>query len=262
MKPLTQQMITDSAMQVSDPSEANLRKQLAYLYRIFDHYGWCDLIVTHLSVRIPGEDALLILPFGLAFKEITPDNLLKVDFDGNILDSPYGFGINNNGTTVHRSIYRARPDLHCLLHTHSQYGVTVSNLEEDLMLLDQIAMMFHNRVGYHDFDKLFIADDQQTTLLKDLADNDCLILKNHGLLTASSSIIDAFWFHYYLETTCKLHVLAMSTGGTIKFPSAAIVEQTAACYSNWREKNHGIDVGDAGLLFEAAKRAVGSIFDQ
>ena len=59
---------------------------MAYLYRIFDYYDWCDLIVTHLSVRVPGEEALFIIPFGVSFDEVTPDNLVKVDFEGNILE--------------------------------------------------------------------------------------------------------------------------------------------------------------------------------
>src|SRR5271157_3176902 len=95
-----QKALITSIEEIRNPSEENLRKQLAYLYRIFDYYQWCDLIVTHLSVRIPGEDALLINPFGLTFKEITPENLVKVDFAGNIVESRLGFANNRNGTTV------------------------------------------------------------------------------------------------------------------------------------------------------------------
>ncbi|MCP3679279.1 MAG: hypothetical protein GY782_03050 [Gammaproteobacteria bacterium] len=61
---------------------------------MFDYFGWSDLIVTHLSVRLPDEEALLINPFGVAFKEISAENLLKVDFDGNIIDSPHGHPLN------------------------------------------------------------------------------------------------------------------------------------------------------------------------
>lgn len=194
-------------------TEINLRKQLAYLYRIFDYYGWCDLIVTHLSVRIPDENALLILPFGLSFDEITPQNLVKVDFDGVVLESSAGFQINKNGTTVHRAVYKNKPDVNCILHTHSTYGVAVSNQETELMLLDQIAMMFYNKIGYHNFETLFINDNHQNKLLEDMEGKQSLILKNHGLITVAKTISEAFWFHYYLETSCKVHILSQSGGG-------------------------------------------------
>lgn len=260
MAELTYDSIKANIFASRDTSEANLRKQLAYLYRIFDHYGWCDLIVTHLSVRIPNEDALLILPFGLAFDEITPENLVKVDFSGNIIDSKYGFQINKNGTTVHRSIYRNKPEVNCILHTHSHYGVAVSNQEQDLLLLDQIAMMFDGKLGYHDFETLFINDNEQDQLLHDMQGKYSMILKNHGLISVGSSITEAFWFHYYLETSCKLHVLTASTSSKIKYPSKETVANTAAKYDLWRNHNDHIEVSDSELLFDAAKRKIGYIF--
>ncbi len=252
MQPLTKDAIYTSIKAANEQTEANLRVQLAYLYRIFDYYSWCDLIVTHLSVRIPSENTLLINPFGLAFKEVTPENLIKLDMDGNILESKTGLLNNHNGSTVHRAVYRHNPNVNCIFHTHSHFGVAVSCLQEKLMLLDQIGMMFHNKVGYHDFEKLFVNDETQQALIDDLKDNQCLILKNHGLLTVGSSITEAFWYHYYLEYACKIQVLTMSTGGKIQHVSQAAIEKTAASYDNWRD-------GDSQLLFEAAKRLVGKL---
>ncbi len=261
MNNITQKSIEAKIRESKIGTETNLRKQLAYLYRIFDYYGWCDLIVTHLSVRIPGENALLILPFGVSFKEITPDNLVKVDFDGNILQSSGGFNINKNGTTVHRAIYTNKSEVNCILHTHSHYGVAISNLEEKLYCLDQISMMFYNKIGYHDFETLFINDDKQDPLLKDMAEFNSMILKNHGLLTVGKSITEAFWFHYYLETTCKVQFLTMSTGGKIRHPSLEVIQNTAGKYDKWRNENDDISVSDSELLFEAAKRQIGYVFE-
>lgn len=260
MNELNYQNIKNNIINARATDEQNLRKQLAYLYRVFDYYGWCDLIVTHLSVRIPNEEALLILPFGLAFDEITPENLVKVDFDGNIIDSKFGFQINKNGTTVHRAVYRNFPEINCILHTHSTYGVAVSNLDEELLLLDQIAMMFHGKIGYHDFETLFINDNEQDHLLHDMQGKYSMILKNHGLISVGASITEAFWFHYYLETSCKLHVLTRSTGGKIKYPSEETVINTAAKYELWRNHNDHLEVSDSELLFDAAKRKIGYIF--
>lgn len=260
MTDITFSVIEKNIIAARSLSETNLRRQLAYLYRIFDYYDWCDLIVTHLSVRIPGEDALLILPFGLSFDEITPDNLVKVGFDGKILQSNGGFEINKNGTTVHRAIYSQKPEVNCILHTHSTYGVAVSNQENELMLLDQIAMMFHNKVGYHNFDTLFINDNKQSQLIEDMSGKQSMILKNHGLITVAKTLQEAFWFHYYLETSCKIHILSQSGGTKIHYPHPEVVKSTAEKYEIWREKNDHISVSDSELLFDAAKRKVGYIF--
>ena len=260
MSELNFDLIKSQALAAQDTSESNLRKQLAYLYRIFHHYGWCDLIVTHLSVRIPNEDALLILPFGLAFNEITPDSLIKVNFDGDMLDSKYGFTINFNGTTVHRAIYRKYNHVYCILHTHSNYGVAVSNLDQELLMLDQIAMLFYNKIGYHNFDRLFIKDNGQEQLLADMQGKQCMILKNHGLITVGNSIAQAFWFHYYLELTCKNHILTTSSGSKIHFPDEEVVKQTAAKYEYWQTTSDVHGISDSLILFEAAKRQIGYIF--
>ena len=257
---LTKQSVEENILKSRSTDEANLRKQLAYLYRIFYHYEWCDLIVTHLSVRIPNENALLIVPFGLAFNEVTPDNLVKVDFDGKIVSSPHGFEINKNGTTVHRAIYQNFPDTNCILHTHSHYGVAVSNLEADLLILDQISMMFYSKIGYHSFDTLFINDNDQNQLLQDLQGKQCVILKNHGLISVGKSIVEAFWFHYYLELSCKIHVLTMSTGGKIKYPPKDTILSTFNRYEVWRNENDHIEVSDSELLLDAAKRQVSYVF--
>lgn len=256
---LTKQVIEENINKSRGLDEANLRKQLAYLYRIFYHYDWCDLIVTHLSVRVTNEEALLILPFGLAFNEITPENLVKVDFNGNIIDSPCGFEINKNGTTVHRAIYSNYPEINCILHTHSRYGVAVSNLDEELLILDQISMMFYKHVGYHNFDTLFINDNEQNQLIRDMKDKYCMILKNHGLISVGRTIIEAFWFHYYLELTCKLHILTRSSGSSLKAPSKEAIITTFNKYEIWRNENNHINISDSELLFDAAKRQVESV---
>lgn len=262
MTTLTFDKVSHNIVAAREQSAKNFRKQLAYLYRIFDYYGWCDLIVTHLSVRVPGEEALFILPFGVSFDEVTPENLVKVDFDGNVLESPCGFNINKNGTTAHRSIYKNNSEVNCILHTHSHYGVAIANLSSDLMLLDQIAMMFHNKVGYHDFKTLFINDNMQEDLLTDMKGKQAMILKNHGLLTVGKTIQEAFWFHYYLETTCKIQVLTMSTGGKVHVPDEAIVQHTGDKYDKWRNSNDHISVSDSELLLDAAKRKVKYVFDK
>ena len=80
--------MAESVVKMEDISdeEWTMRVELAACYRLFVRYGWTDMIFTHLSARVPGEENLyLINPYGLLFDEITASSLIKVDFDGNVV---------------------------------------------------------------------------------------------------------------------------------------------------------------------------------
>ena len=63
-----------------------VREDLAAAYRLVAHYGWDDMVFTHLSARVPGpEDHFLLNPFGFLFSEVTASNLVKIDCDGNVV---------------------------------------------------------------------------------------------------------------------------------------------------------------------------------
>ena len=84
---------------VSDQEWA-IRVDLAAAYRMVAHYGWDDLIFTHLSARIPGpEHHFLLNPYNLMFEEVTASSLIKVDTDGNPVE-PTPFITNPAGFTA------------------------------------------------------------------------------------------------------------------------------------------------------------------
>src|SRR6202521_4051880 len=86
----TGQSLVNVQKQVSE-QEWQVRVDLAAAYRLVAHYGWDDLIFTHLSMRVPGpEHHFLINPYGFLFEEITASNLVKVDLAGDIvMETPY-----------------------------------------------------------------------------------------------------------------------------------------------------------------------------
>ena len=110
---------------VSDEEWA-IREDLAAAYRMVAHYGWDDLIFTHLSARIPGpEHHFLLNPYQLMFEEVTASSLVKVDVNGNPVD-PTPFITNPAGFTIHSAIHMAREDAHAVMHLHTPAGQAVS----------------------------------------------------------------------------------------------------------------------------------------
>jgi ribulose-5-phosphate 4-epimerase/fuculose-1-phosphate aldolase len=211
-------------------TEDDARLHLAAVYRLLAHFGMQDLIFTHASARVPGEDTFLINPFGLLFEEVSPSNLVKLDFDGNPIGGPHH--ANAAGFVIHGAILRARPDIGCVIHTHTRSGVALSCLADGLLPLNQFAIEFHDRIGYHDYEGIAFNLDEGERLDRDLAGNVALVLRNHGLLTVGANVPAAFYFTYYLEQAAQVQMDLLATGRPIVEPDAATVAATMRQYTS------------------------------
>ena len=196
---------------VSD-EEWRVRCELAAAYRLIAHFGWDDLIYTHISARVPGpEHHFLMNPMGLMFDEITASSLVKIDLDGNkVMDSP--FGVNKAGFTIHSAVHAARENALCALHLHTDAGIAVSNLAEGLLPLAQSSLIPYVMHAYHDYEGFAVRPDEKKRLVASLGDNNVLILRNHGTMTVGSSIGQAFELAYFLEKACRIQLMTMSSG--------------------------------------------------
>jgi ribulose-5-phosphate 4-epimerase/fuculose-1-phosphate aldolase len=118
--------------------EWKARCDLAACYRLMDAYGMTDLIYNHITARIPGTEHLLINLYGLLYKEITASSLVKIDVEGNIVAKPdTDYGINKSGYVIHGAIHTARPDVACVIHTHTRAGMAVAAMKCGLLPLSQ-----------------------------------------------------------------------------------------------------------------------------
>jgi len=207
----------------STHDEQQLRIELAACYRLIALYGWDDLIFTHVSVKLPNSDAFLINPYGMMFDEITASSLVKVNADGEkIGDSPYP--VNPAGFVIHSAIHAVRHDVVCVLHTHTPAGVAVSAQREGLRPISQQSTLSLVSLGYHDYEGIALRDDEKPRLQKDLGENVCLILRNHGLLTVGASVAEAFLHMYNLQRACEIQVLAQSGGQTLTDVDPKIID--------------------------------------
>ena len=165
--------------------EWQARVDLAACYRLMDCYGMTDLIYNHITARIPGtQDHLLINLYGLLYKEITASSLVKIDVEGNILAKPdTDYSINKSGYVIHGAIHKARPDVACIIHTHTRAGMAVAAMKCGLLPLSQTSIRFSGHIGYHDYEGPAVDTDERVRLVADLGPHDAMIMRNHGLLT-------------------------------------------------------------------------------
>jgi len=221
-----QRPVASGVRESVSPEEWALRVDLAAAYRLVAHYGWDDLIFTHLSARVPGpEHHFLINPYNMMFEEITASSLVKIDVDGNtVSDSPAP--VNRAGFVIHSAIHAGREDAAAVLHLHTPHGQAVSAMAEGLLPHTQTAMIAGHDVAYHDFEGIATELDERERLVADLGPRHTMILRNHGTLTVGASVAEAFLRMYFLERACEAQILMLSAGrANLNNPNQGVAEK-------------------------------------
>jgi ribulose-5-phosphate 4-epimerase/fuculose-1-phosphate aldolase len=239
------------------PDEWQTRVNLAACYRLVHHYGMDDLVYNHISARVPGEEGhFLINAYGMTYDEISASSLVKIDFDGKLVqDSGTGYGVNHAGFVIHSAVHRARADVACVIHTHTPAGMAVSAMQCGLLPLTQNAMFFSG-VGYHDYEGPAVDLDEQRRLVSDLGNHVAMVLRNHGLLAVGATIPEAFVTMYWLERACQAQALAVASNRELSLPDADTVLKTNERYKPGQRRNIG-ELEWAGLLRLAHRRYPG-----
>jgi ribulose-5-phosphate 4-epimerase/fuculose-1-phosphate aldolase len=187
-------------------AEWQVRCDLAALYRITDLYGWTDTINTHMSARIPGEPtAFLINNYGDLFHEITASSLVKLDLDGTVYSKDGSF--NAAGFTIHSGVYKARPDVNCVMHTHTRAGTGISVLKKGLRPISQDALAVLDEVVYHEYG-MPTSQEECDALGVSCQQGSCVVLRNHGLLSVGATIPAALRRLYMMERACEVEIIA------------------------------------------------------
>jgi ribulose-5-phosphate 4-epimerase/fuculose-1-phosphate aldolase len=245
MSDLSQVSIESLRSRVSR-EEWDTRVNLAACYRLVHHYGMDDLVYNHISARVPGEEGhFLINAYGMTYDEITASSLVKIDFDGKIVqDSGTGYGINLAGFVIHSAVHRARTDVACVIHTHTPAGMAVSAMDCGLLPLTQNAMFFSS-VGSHAYEGPAVDLDEQKRLVTDLGERVAMLLRNHGLLAVGATIPEAFITMYWLERACQAQVFALATKTSL--PAPETIRTTNERYKPGQRRKIG-ELEWAGLL--------------
>lgn len=214
------------------PAERQARIDLAACYRLTEHYGMSDMIYTHISARVPDEpEHFLINPYGMLFGEMTASCFLKVSLGGDVISNPNAdYGLQVAGYVIHSAIYRARPDVMAVMHTHTTAGMAVSALKCGLLPLTQTATRFYTRVAYHDFNGPERDPGERERLARDLGSEDVMILRNHGLLTVGKTIPETFARMYGMERACQAQIAAMACNAELNHLPPEVVEKAVAMY--------------------------------
>ena len=208
-------------------SEREVRLDLAAAYRLAAARGWDDIVYTHISASVPGEPGVyLINRFGLRFDEITASNLVKVNVHGELVDGS-GARVSASGFAIHGCVHAARPELECVMHLHSPWGLALSMTPEGLLPTSQFALRLHGRIARHAYEGLAFDVAEQARLVKELGSLDGLLLDHHGTLTAGRTVGEAFVLMHLFERAAEAQLRAMAAcGGQVPRIGETIAQRT------------------------------------
>jgi ribulose-5-phosphate 4-epimerase/fuculose-1-phosphate aldolase len=223
------------------PQEWEARVDLAACYRLVALYRMDDIVYTHISARVPGsEDHFLINPFGTMFEEITASLLVRVDADGKAV-SPARPHVNEAGFTIHSAIHAARPDVNCILHTHTRAGMALSSLRQGLLPLCQKSMLFQNRLAYHEFEGIAFDLAERERLAADLGRHKAMVLRNHGLITCGRDCAEAFSLMYQLDLACQVQMDVLAANAAYGLPAEELAEKAACQLESYPLTPHDLE---------------------
>ena len=212
--------------------EWSTRCDLAAFYRLVAHYGWDDLLYSHISARVSDqEDTYLINPYGMMFDEITASSLSKVKFDGTCELYYNQYKFNKPGHAIHKTLLQARPDLNFIAHTHTEAGIAVSASRDGLLPISQQAMNIHSVTAYHKYGGTLTTAECQA-MAESLGDGYIVILENHGILACGRTPGEAFSYLFSIEKACKIQV---NTSPDHVWPTSQALDSI----QGWVDRNTG-----------------------
>jgi len=197
-----------------DPEHERLwRKQrLALSFRIFGRLGFDEGVAGHITARDPEHsDEFWVNPFGMSFKQITVDDLIRVNHQGQVVEGTWP--VNQAAFAIHSSVHEARPDVVAAAHSHSKFGRAFSTLGRELAPITQDSLIFYeDHALFDDYTGTVMDTDEGKRLAHALGGNKAAILRNHGLLTVGQSVEEAVFWYVTMERTCEVELLARAAG--------------------------------------------------
>ena len=181
--------------------------------------GHSDFHLGHFSARFSGAEQYWMKPKFLGLEEIQPENVILLDYDGNKIGGA-AHHIRHAEYPIHSEIYRKRPDVNCVIHTHPFYATLLGAMLQPIQPITHDGCLFVGSTAYYDLmSDLILTREQGVGLAECLADNRVVLMRNHGVVVVGSTIEEAVGTAILLERAAKAQIVGLSTGQKLIFSS-------------------------------------------
>jgi L-fuculose-phosphate aldolase len=189
--------------------ESSTEELLASCCRILAAEGHESGLAGQVTARADKPGAFWTLQFGYGFEEATAARMVLVDEDL----KPLKGGRPNPGVRFHIWIYRKRPDVQAIVHTHAPYASALSCTSSSLRTIHMDSAMLHGTAHLAEWPGVPVADDEGRIISGALGNAKSILLANHGLLTVGNSIEEAAYLAVFFERAARMQLRAMAAGG-------------------------------------------------
>jgi L-fuculose-phosphate aldolase len=194
---------------MTDPT-LELRRQVAIACRVIALEGYVDLTLGHVSAREAGGRTVWIKRKGVALDEVEPEDVIALDLDdARAFEGPE----LHLESVMHAEVYRARPDVHAVIHGHPIYGTALGATQADLAFLTHDAVLFADGIGiYDDGPSLVTEPGQGQAVAAALGPRRAALLRNHGVVIAGEDLRWAVLTAVTLERAVRFQAIVATLG--------------------------------------------------
>jgi L-fuculose-phosphate aldolase len=188
-----------------------IKQRMIWAGKVLVNEGQDDFTRGHISMRLPDNPGLFFMKaHSIGLDEITMDNILTIDLEGNVVA---GTAKRHSEVYIHSEIFKARPDINSVLHTHPTYSVAFSATGRELKAYSQPGALFYKATGvYTDTINLIRTHAMGAGVAKALGPHRAVFLKNHGIVVASASIEETVISTIMLENAAQVQLIAEAAG--------------------------------------------------
>jgi L-fuculose-phosphate aldolase len=205
------------------------QSKVAYAGNILAMEGHTDTIYGHVSARVEGTAQVWMKPATLGLEEVRPHDVLSLDLDGNTLA---GVLPRHSEWPIHTEIYRQRPEIQCVIHTHPPYATAFSAVAEALRPVNHEGALFAPTLPrFTQTSDLIVTPALGQAVATTLGQHRALLLKNHGIVVVGTSVEEACVTAVLLEKAARMQLLARQYGEIEWTPDAEALQKQTRIYS-------------------------------
>ena len=199
--------------EIIDKGQENvgIAEKLVLAARILGGEGHSENLAGQITARSKdSSDNYHTLRIGPAFSEVTLEDLCLVDDDLNVIDSNHEV---NPALRFHLWLYRARPEINCVVHTHPPYTSALSMTGQPLIVSHMDTAMFHDDCSFlREWPGVPFGDEEGRIISEAIGTKRCILLAHHGFVTTGVTVEEAIYLAVFLERAARMQLIAQSAG--------------------------------------------------
>lgn len=206
--------------------ESELQEKLVLACHILAAEGHGDMILGHVSARLPGEERVFMKGAGLGLEEVGVADIIEIDLDGTQLA---GGGRRHSEYPIHTEVYRARPEVMAVVHTHPPHAVALAARGATIEAIGHEGALFVGAPVFEETTTLIRSREQGAAVAACLGTHRAALLRNHGIVVAGESLEETVVYAILLEKAARVQLLA-GDGGISATASSELARKVGQIY--------------------------------